>query len=450
MDTSDTEYGQVKRQLERLQNENRRLSEQVKSLFRAEYDLGKIQGQLDTQIRLYRQLCEVGNRFNATLDAAEILHMATEFVLYELNFERCLVLLRSDDGQDFRVQALDGYYDEGTHRGVANLRLSAEDSTLVPMRSGSRQVMCTAECDQQHLLELGRAFGMIEYVMFPLGGEPRNPAGLLIAGNTADKLQYHTRVQPDSEFVVGLANLVSMATTTLNNVDLYASLASLHEERMAILRQQLAQVTGAQEGERRRIARELHDGVGPALASLNIRLRTVHKLLERDRHQAADEIEDLARQAQAGIQDIRRLIHDLRPAALDELGLVPALREYVVRYQQEQDVEVALALPEGDERLPPALETGLFRIVQEALANVAKHARARRVEVVMTRRRGEVSLHVADDGQGFDPQAPRSGTHLGLRSMRERVEQLGGQFETETAPGAGATVRAVIPLRTPE
>jgi signal transduction histidine kinase len=247
---------------------------------------------------------------------------------------------------------------------------------------------------------------------------------------------------------------------------LNASLASLHEERMAILRQQLAQVTAAQEEERRRIARELHDGVGPALASLNIRLRTARKLLERDHHSVAEEIEELAELAQANIQDIRRLIHDLRPAALDELGLVPALREYVARYREEQGLEVALALPalspvegpESDpstssghrERLPAPLETALFRIAQEALNNVAKHAQAQRVEVAMTREREGVTLRVADDGRGFDPQAPRPGTHLGLWSMRERVEQLGGQFEVESAPGAGTTVRAIIPLRMEE
>jgi signal transduction histidine kinase len=263
---------------------------------------------------------------------------------------------------------------------------------------------------------------------------------------------------------------------------LKASLASLHEERMAILRQQLAQVTAAQEEERQRIARELHDGVGPALASLNIRLRTARKLLERDHHPVAEEIEELAELAQANIQDIRRLIHDLRPAALDELGLAPALREYVARYQEEQGLEVALALPalpvpsptlseaegvvegspiegpEGDpstssghrERLPAPLETALFRIVQEALANVAKHAQARRVEVTMTRDRGGVTLRIVDDGQGFDPQAPRPGTHLGLWSMGERVEQLGGQFEVESAPGRGTKLTITIPAKSRE
>ncbi len=145
---------------------------------------------------------------------------------------------------------------------------------------------------------------------------------------------------------------------------LKASLASLHEERMATLRRGLAQVTAAQEEERRRIAQELHDGIGPALASLKIRLLTASKLLEKDGHPAAVEIKEVADLTQASIRDIRRLIHDLRPAALDELGLIPALREYAARYQEEQGLEVILALPWGDERLPAPLETALFRIIQ--------------------------------------------------------------------------------------
>jgi len=230
---------------------------------------------------------------------------------------------------------------------------------------------------------------------------------------------------------------LELLTTLAHSATLALENARLHEERMAILRQQLARVTAVQEEERQRIARELHDGVGPSLASLNIRLRTVRKLFERDRDLAAKEIKELADLAQANIQDIRRLIYDLRPTALDKLGLESALREYVARYREEYGLEVALALPEGGERLPAPVETALFRIVQEALNNVAKHAQAQRVEVVLARDREGVTLRVADDGRGFDPQAPRSGTHLGLWSMQERVEQLGGRFEVESAPGKG-------------
>ncbi len=224
-----------------------------------------------------------------------------------------------------------------------------------------------------------------------------------------------------------------------------ASLASLHEERMAVLREQLARVTAAQEEERRRIARELHDGLVPDLASLNIRLRTVRKGLEREGHPTAVEIEELAEQAQASIQDIRRLIRGLRPVALDELGLVPALREHLARCEREHKLAVEFLADEG-ERLPAPVETALFRIVQEAVNNVLRHAQAGHLQVTLIRAVDQVTLRVADDGQGFDIQIPRSGRHVGLWSMRERVEQLGGQFEIHSAPGRGTTMTTVVPL----
>jgi len=130
--------------------------------------------------------------------------------------------------------------------------------------------------------------------------------------------------------------------------------------------------------------------------------------------------------------------------------LVPALREYVTRYQEEQGLEVALSLPESDERLPAPVETALFRIAQEALNNVVRHAQAHRVDVALGRDEAHVTLRIADDGQGFDPQASRSSMHLGLWSMRERVEQLGGRFEVESAPGRGTKLVVKIPLEVRE
>lgn len=224
-----------------------------------------------------------------------------------------------------------------------------------------------------------------------------------------------------------------------------ASLASLQEERMAILREQFAQVTLAQEEERKRIAQELHDGLGPMLASINIRLVTVRKLLQREGHPASTEVEELAEQAQSCIRDIRRLIHDLRPVALDELGLVPALRNLLGRFEQENNLSVEF-IAGKEERLPDPVETALFRIVQEALNNVLKHAQAKHVRVILEHQQDHVHLCVSDDGQGFDTLFPRSGRHVGLWSMQERMEQLGGQFKIKSLPHQGTTVNARVPL----
>jgi two-component system sensor histidine kinase DegS len=224
-----------------------------------------------------------------------------------------------------------------------------------------------------------------------------------------------------------------------------ASLASQHEERMALLRDRFAQVTAAQEEERQRMARELHDGLGPALAGLNIRLLTIQRQLQRDGHPAADEIGELAVQAQASVRDIRRLIYDLRPVALDELGLVPAMREHLARCEQEHGLIVNFTADNG-ERLPAPVETALFRIVQEAVNNVIRHAQARHLSVTLTRSAEHVELRIIDDGQGFDAQLPRSGRQIGLWSMCQRVEQLGGHFELHSVPEQGTIVVAALPL----
>jgi two-component system sensor histidine kinase DegS len=223
------------------------------------------------------------------------------------------------------------------------------------------------------------------------------------------------------------------------------SLASLQEERMAVMREQFARVTAVQEEERQRMARELHDGLVPVLASLSIRLHTIGKRLDREEHPMAGDIKGMAEQAQASSRDIRRLIHDLRPVALDELGLVPALRQHLARCEQEHSLVIELTADEG-QRLTGPMETALFRIVQEAVNNVIRHAQARHVGVTLRRTQERVTLQVVDDGQGFDAQLPRSVGHVGLWSMRERVEQLGGRFEVCSAPGRGTVVTAVIPL----
>jgi two-component system sensor histidine kinase DegS len=211
------------------------------------------------------------------------------------------------------------------------------------------------------------------------------------------------------------------------------------------LQEQFAQVTAAQEEERQRIARELHDGLVPVLASLSIRLHTAGKRLDREAHPAAGEIKEMAELAQASSRDIRRLIHDLRPVALDELGLAPALRQHLARCEQEHGLVINLMTDEG-QRLTAPMETALFRIVQEAVNNIIQHAHAQHVGVTLKWTREQVTLQVVDDGQGFDAQLPRSGRHVGLWSMRERVEQLGGQFEVRSAPGQGTVLTAVIPF----
>lgn len=201
----------------------------------------------------------------------------------------------------------------------------------------------------------------------------------------------------------------------------------------------------AREEERRRLRRDLHDGLGPRLASLTLRLETARDRLERD-PEAAALLADLAERTRQAVADVRRLVYGLRPPALDDLGLVSALREAVGQFGHESGIEIAVEAPDSLPPLPAAVEAAAYRIVQEALTNVVRHARARRCTVRLAPDGVTCTLcvEVQDDGLGLEPGG-RAG--VGLASMRERAEELDGTLEIERLPGGGTRVRALLPCR---
>jgi signal transduction histidine kinase len=205
----------------------------------------------------------------------------------------------------------------------------------------------------------------------------------------------------------------------------------------------LRRVVSAQEAERRRLARELHDETGQALTSILLGLRAVEEADgEPALHEAIRDVRELVRST---LRDVRRLAVELRPTALDDFGLVPALQRLTESFSEQTGIAVDFqaSLPSG--RLASEIETALYRIVQESLTNIVKHARAGRVSVVLTRKEDAVSVVVEDDGVGFEPGRPRDGG-LGLLGMQERVALLGGRLAIESRPGAGTTFVAEVPL----
>lgn len=216
-------------------------------------------------------------------------------------------------------------------------------------------------------------------------------------------------------------------------------------QREARRGQLLEQAITAQEEERKRIARELHDQVGQALTSLLVGLRN----LESDPNPAR--LHELKAVVADTLNGVRELALELRPSILDDLGLVPALERYIhtcaARYRLSVDLQTVGL---DGVRLPPAVETALYRIIQEALTNVVRHARARQVSLLLEVRGGSVVAVVEDDGCGFDAEClmngPLSERCLGLHGMRERAELLGGTLTVESSPGRGTSVFVEVPL----
>ena len=222
-------------------------------------------------------------------------------------------------------------------------------------------------------------------------------------------------------------------------------------ERSELERQELLQrLAAAQEGERRRIARELHDQMAQHLTALSLGLKSLREAVpesspHEQRLQQLQELTDLLG------KEVHHLALELRPTALDDLGLHTALTNYVEEWSARSGVEVDLHSNGLDrERLPPPLETALYRIVQEGLTNVRKHAQARHVSLILQRSANQVHAVLEDDGRGFNAEAVLSVTsaaaHLGLLGMRERIALTGGTLTVESTPGRGTTIFVRIPL----
>jgi signal transduction histidine kinase len=200
-------------------------------------------------------------------------------------------------------------------------------------------------------------------------------------------------------------------------------------------------LVAAREEERRRLRRDLHDGLGPQLASQTLLIDTAMRRLPDDVDGAIELLQRLKSQSQGAIADIRRLVYALRPPALDDLGLVEALREQTMQYTQS-GVQIIVSTTGSLPPLPAAVEVAAYRIVQEALTNVIRHAHAQVCTIEIAPGQ-ELVVTVADDGRGL-PADRRMG--VGLSSMQERAAELGGRLAIEPRNGGGTQVRAWLPL----
>lgn len=231
---------------------------------------------------------------------------------------------------------------------------------------------------------------------------------------------------------------------------------SMLDRLEAARREQTHLILQAQEEERRRLALELHDETGQNLTALLIHAEVLNQSFQElalaihddaRQQQVADELRQLILLTQQTLENVRVLAQQLRPSVLDDLGLLPAFRWLVEDSRQRLCLMVSLALDEQEpllKKLPAAYETALFRIAQESLTNIARHAQASSAAIALRLRQGKISLTIRDDGRGYDPARGRAGT--GIVGMRERATMLGGTLRLTSLPGKGTIVRATLPL----
>lgn len=237
--------------------------------------------------------------------------------------------------------------------------------------------------------------------------------------------------------------------------DLSRALAELKEKEQN-LRELSTRAVSMQEAERREIARELHDSAGQSLTAIRIHMQLIEGLAAKARRAEGDGADAKRLQELAGrttgmvdetLEEIRRAVNTLGPAVLDDVGLAEAIERACIDLGERLEIEVDCDVQLPESGLPPAIETSCYRVVQEALTNITRHAHPSHVQVRVRAEGGVATVRVRDDGRGFDPEAAlRAGRSRGLVGMRERAELLGGELRIQSTPGEGATVTAAFPV----
>jgi signal transduction histidine kinase len=369
--------------------------------------------------RQLESLNEIGNALVGELDLTRLLRLIADR-LRELIGAR-FVAIALPAGEEMRVEAAAGDRAE-EFVGVRFPREGSKAGRILDRQRGERvdSVLDDPEVDQATT----RMFGARTGLFVPLLAR-EEAIGVVIA---------HDKLGADARFADSDLRLAEQfAARAATAVDLSRRVA----------RDSLRRVVAGQELERQRLARELHDETGQALTSILLGLKAVEEARDAaEMHSAAEGLRELV---VATLREVRRLAVELRPKALDDFGLVAALERLVQTFSEATTIGVELETTLGEERLPPEVETTLYRIVQEALTNIVKHARARRVSILLMRREGTAMAVIEDDGEGFDPGAVQE-DGLGLLGIRERVELLEGRLRVESSPGSGTTLAVEVPL----
>jgi signal transduction histidine kinase len=313
--------------------------------------------------------------------------------------------------------------------GIARVGISSQSVQRVLLDLTSQVLLTT-------MVVLGVSLLAATFLTFVL---TRPILELVEAARAVGQGDFSRRVRRWAKDEIGdLAEAFNQMAVELGRVD------EVRRERELLRRQLLERVIAAQEEERRRIARELHDSTSQSLTSLMVGLRTLDSAC--DDPQVHFQTQELRQVAGHVLEDVHNLAVQLRPAVLDDLGLSAALERLVHEWQKRHRIQADVVVHLGSERLPDPIETALYRIVQEALTNVARHARARLISVLVERRQKEIVAVIEDDGQGFDLQRVHRDGHLGLLGIRERAELLGGSLTIESSPGQGASLFIRLPL----
>jgi len=419
---------------------------------RAREETEQLNEELQTAVQELSILYELSRNLASTLDRDTLLQQTIAQIFDSLpRIGGGMIMLREKPGRPLELIARSGY------QGREGYGMQLFDCSYTQAYLLGEHVANTgrlAWCDGLQILDLGDAAEIIadyenQDLSVDAGGHTIG-VPLIVQGQVAGSvvLSVNPFADPlskrDLALIIAVAGQLSIA---IENANLYQAV----QEREALRGELLHQVVAAQEKERQRIARELHDSTGQTLTALGLGLAAASENLRHHPDTAAAQLGELRSLSSHALQEVHDMVTGLRPSLLDNLGLVSALRSQVQTFEKRTKVVAHFSVSGESRRVDPDVEMSAFRIAQEALNNVSKHARATEVRVRLIFREERLCLRVRDNGRGFDPDAMldagmKEREAWGLLGMQERVALVGGSFFVRSRPTVGTIIQVCIPL----
>lgn len=393
----------------------------------------------NTRLRVLMPLFEVSRALMSKVKLSELFNLIVQTTALETGADRVSLMLIEEAAQELTVKRAIGLSQQIV--GIAKQKI--EEGIAGWVAKTGKPLILNEEAKASHYLKgKMRQTGVVSALCVPLIVKGKI-IGVLNAGKTIGEKPF---ARSDLEL---LSILAGQAATAIENARLFGSIKT----QQLRLEELLTQLTNAQENERRKLSSEIHDSVAQLMISASYSAQTCAVLLSKSRlDEARDEAERFISVIEQSIREVRRIMADLYPPALSEIGLEQTLRHYVEGFQKETGSACHFQTEGLPGRLSSSLEIGIYRIVQEAISNVRKHACATELDIRLRFEPNQVSVEIKDNGKGFDlPQAISTGRtlgHLGLLIMKDRAEMLGGSLEIRTSLGAGTKIILTIPMST--
>lgn len=379
----------------------------------------------------------IADAVSQSLDLDTILNSALEKVLELMGGNTGGILLLDNETQSLSYRVYRGLSEEFV-KGIAGLRLGEGIAGLVAKRGEPIYVDNISE-DPRVTRSVVVTEGLRAFASVPLMSRGKVMGVMNIASHTLQRF-----TPEDVQLLSSISNQIAVA---IENAKLYEELQRKEEMRGELLHL----VISTQEEERRRIARGLHDEISQAITSLTVNLEAVADALPLDVDEVKSRLKRIQSIAIGTLDEIHKVIWELRPTLLDDLGLVAAVESYVEPHLAEAGVKAHFETAGTERRMPTRVETAIFRIIQEAVTNIVRHANAESASISIEFEDNSIAVHIEDDGKGFDfdeaMRATREGRGLGLLSMKERAELLGGSLNIKSKPGQGTQIDLEIPVR---